>query len=51
MNNAFLKAIKLSFEGFEDFNETVITVSKKLADYQCNAAMEVSRLLKSRGNI
>lgn len=51
LNNAFLKAIKASYEGFEDYNQTVVTASKKFADYQCNASMEMSKLLKAKGNI
>lgn len=49
--NLFSKAIKKAYPSLEDIGQPAVSAGSKFADYQCNASMQVCKLLKVKGNI
>jgi hypothetical protein len=47
--NYFSKAIKTAYPNLEDFGQPAVTAGSKFADYQCNASMQICKLLKAKG--
>lgn len=47
--NIFSKAIKNAYSNLEDFGQPAVTTGGKFADYQCNASMQICKLLKAKG--
>lgn len=48
--NFFSKAIKTAYPSLEDIGQPAVSASSKFADYQCNASMQICKLLKAKGN-
>jgi len=49
--NVFSKAIKTAYPNLENISEPAVSAGSKFADYQCNASMQVCKLLKTKGNV
>lgn len=47
----FSKAIKKAYPNLEDIGQPAVSSGSKFADYQCNASMQICKLLKAKGNI
>ncbi|XP_029346570.1 arginine--tRNA ligase, cytoplasmic-like [Acyrthosiphon pisum] len=45
----FSKAIKTAYPALEDFGKPAVSAGSKFADYQCNASMQICKLLKAKG--
>lgn len=46
----FSKAIKTAYPNLEDIGQPAVSAGSKFADYQCNASMQICKLLKAKGN-
>lgn len=46
----FSNAIKTAYPNLGDIGSPAISAGSKFADYQCNAAMQICKLLKTKGN-
>lgn len=47
----FSNAIKKAYPTLEDIGQPAVSAGSKFADYQCNASMQICKLLKAKGNI
>lgn len=45
----FSKAIKTAYPYLENIGQPAVSTGGKFADYQCNASMQICKLLKAKG--
>jgi len=48
--DSFSNAIKTAYPTLEDIGQPAVSAGSKFADYQCNASMQICKLLKAKGN-
>jgi len=47
----FSNAIKTAYPILKNVGKPSITTGNKFSDYQCNASMQICKLLKAKGNV
>lgn len=48
--NLFSNAIKTAYPSLGDIGPPAVSAGSRFADYQCNASMQICKLLKAKGN-
>lgn len=51
LTNLFSKAIKTAYPNLGVIIQPAISASSKFSDYQCNASMQICKLLKTKGKV
>jgi len=49
--DVFSNTIKTAYPTLENISKPSITTGNKFSDYQCNASMQICKLLNAKGNV
>lgn len=49
--NLFSKAIQTAYPSLSEYVQPAVSAGSKFADYQCNASMQICKILKEKGNV